>query len=437
MAANTLAHRKLRAPAEQRRGLYRVYIAVLCGQFVLTSGHLNLPVDAETSNLLQRGAQVAFLLAAIILGLALDWYGKRQLALNYAALSVLAVIAYCFCGAFWTDDPAAVLSTTLLLAVSTFSAFICERHIGLLGTLRLMRTACLALCLASVLLVALVPSFAISDSYFWKGAWLGVFVAKNGLGYAASYLVALSGMMLLFCRKTRTDIFSLLLGLSVCIGADSRGALLVALSVLLFLVLLRARIIGSIAIVLIAVAYLALLILFNSGIIVSIEGDYLQVGDLSIHLNRTDIWSYAMSLFLERPWLGYGLGAGWEGERADIFYNRFGWVLDNFHSGYIRALVELGLLGAILIFIGLGITLLRAIRTYHASRGNSLPALATAYVTMFLASNVTETYLLRSTDVKQFVFTIVALSIWRQYEVRHLLPRKASRKAQPPAAQIA
>ena len=73
--------------------------------------------------------------------------------------------------------------------------------------------------------------------------------------------------------------------------------------------------------------------------------------------NRTVLWEFGFNQFAGYELFGTGLGSFWTTERAALFQSQEGWVLENFHNGYLSTLFEVGLvgitlLGLVLIFSG-------------------------------------------------------------------------------------
>lgn len=70
--------------------------------------------------------------------------------------------------------------------------------------------------------------------------------------------------------------------------------------------------------------------------------DSIHLGETTINLTeRTFIWQYAISHFNDAPLLGFGINGFWTRPAIyDYFNQNHGWVLDNYHSGYIAVAIE-------------------------------------------------------------------------------------------------
>jgi O-antigen ligase len=127
----------------------------------------------------------------------------------------------------------------------------------------------------------------------------------------------------------------------------------------------------------------------------------IQLFDTEIDFTeRTFIWQHALSHFEDAPYFGFGLNGFWTIPRIyDAFEQNHGWVLDNYHNGYIAILIETGLAGFTLFLLS---SLLFAKRIFVLTATGSLPAAHRAMIVGFMALsyqiNFTETTFLRSTS---------------------------------------
>src|SRR6202040_4281883 len=129
--------------------------------------------------------------------------------------------------------------------------------------------------------------------------------------------------------------------------------------------------------------------------------DALYVFDSVIDFTeRTYIWQYALSHFDDAPLIGFGINGFWTIPAIyDHFEQDHGWVLDNYHNGYIAVLIETGLIGFSLFFLN---SFLFAKRIGFLMATGSLPRAHCAVIVGFMALsyqiNFTETTFLRSTS---------------------------------------
>jgi exopolysaccharide production protein ExoQ len=121
---------------------------------------------------------------------------------------------------------------------------------------------------------------------------------------------------------------------------------------------------------------------------------------------RTFIWQYALAHFDERPILGFGINGFWtNGDFYQAFERSHGWVLDDFHSGYVAILTETGLVGyaafavCTLLF---GVRLAASIEEGTMARSRVVALIG--FMTLIYMIDLTETIFLRSTS---FMSTLI------------------------------
>ena len=138
------------------------------------------------------------------------------------------------------------------------------------------------------------------------------------------------------------------------------------------------------------------------------------LGETYDFTERTFIWQYAIGLWSGRPMLGYGLNGFWS---QPVIYDGFqrlhGWVLDNYHDGYISLLVETGLVGFAL-FLALCVRISAKLHHLLLSTPNGQRLsleMTVAFLLMFFTINLTETYLSRSTNFLALLFAFLIVKI--------------------------
>ncbi|TYO66709.1 O-antigen ligase family protein, partial [Bradyrhizobium hipponense] len=144
--------------------------------------------------------------------------------------------------------------------------------------------------------------------------------------------------------------------------------------------------------------------------------DSIHLGDATIDLTeRTFIWQYAISHFNDAPLLGFGINGFWTLPSVyDYFEQSHGWVLDNYHSGYIAIAIETGLFGYLLfttsVFLFsnkvLYLIATRAINRFHC-------ALIIGFVVLSFQTNFTETMFLRSTMFTSVLLVAIFFAVCR------------------------
>jgi O-antigen ligase len=150
--------------------------------------------------------------------------------------------------------------------------------------------------------------------------------------------------------------------------------------------------------------------------------DALYVFDSAINFTeRTYIWQYALSHLNDAPFIGFGINGFWTVRTIyDYFEQNHGWVLDNYHSGYIAILIETGFLGFVFFAGGVFLVMVKTldlISTRSIQRSHC--ALIVAFSALSFQMNFTETMFLRSTT-----FTSVLLVAFFLATSRPLLQQR-------------
>ena len=148
--------------------------------------------------------------------------------------------------------------------------------------------------------------------------------------------------------------------------------------------------------------------------------DALYVFDSVIDFTeRTYIWQYALSRFDDAPLIGFGINGFWTIPAIyDHFEQDHGWVLDNYHNGYIAVLIETGFIGFVLFMASVVLVSVKTL-CLISFRSLSRPhcALIAGFCALSFQLNFTETTFLRSTT-----FTSVLLAAFFLAVCRPLLP---------------
>jgi exopolysaccharide production protein ExoQ len=324
----------------------------------------------------------------------------------YAAVSVL-----------WTDLLPESLMKSAALALTTFGAHrlatrLCIGEIIAVATQGLWLTA-----VASLFAVFFLPDIGVDHSYFHNGQWQGIFESKQTLGVLGAHLMFFACYRGLTGSGWLVFLLTFLPGVACAAGSESRGggALAIAACVALVLSKKSNRFVKLLSTAPFVMCLLAMVLI----------GYMYLTGYDSIHLfgteidftERTFIWQHAMSHFEDAPFFGFGLNGFWTVRGIyDAFEQNHGWVLDNYHDGYIAILIETGLVGFTLFLIS---SFLFARRIFLAMATGSLPPAHCAVVVGFMALsyqiNFTETTFLRSTSFDAVLLVTLVFVACRNY----------------------
>jgi len=331
---------------------------------------------------------------------------RLRLQFNPDLIVLVAFYAFAVTSVFWTSLNAAAIMKSLALAMTTFGAFCLITRIDMDEVVRATALGLFILVAASAFCALAVPDIGIDHSWMHNGQWQGVYESKQTLGFVGAYLMFFACYLKMKGQGWPAFLLTFLLASTCVLASESRGAGAVALAACALLVtsmwsVICMRLYAVLPFVMCLLAGALIFYFYATGY------EAIHVGDASIDLTeRTFIWHYAISHFDDAPLLGFGINGFWTVPSIyDYFEQNHGWVLDNYHSGYIAILMETGFLGytlfaaSVLLFSNKVLHLIsaRAIDRSHC-------ALIIGFVALSFQTNFTETTFLRST-----MFTSVLL----------------------------
>lgn len=325
---------------------------------------------------------------------------------NPDLIALVAFYAFAAISVLWTGLAAAAIMKSAALVVTTFGAYCLITRIDIDEIVRSTALGLFILVAASAFCAVFVPEVGVDQSWMHNGQWQGIYESKQTLGFISAYL------MFFACYRKMTGqgwiaFLSMFLLASTCVVAsESRGAgaVAVAAGALLLTSMWSIRCMKVYAVlpfIMCILAALLILYFYVTGY------DSIHLGETTINLTeRTFIWQYAISHFNDAPLLGFGINGFWTRPSIyDYFNQNHGWVLDNYHSGYIAVMIETGFLGYVLFVTSVFLfsdKVLYLIATRSIDRGHC--ALIIGFVVLSFQTNFTETMFLRST-----MFTSVLL----------------------------
>ena len=331
---------------------------------------------------------------------------RLRLQFNPDLIVLVAFYAFAVTSVFWTSLNAAAIMKSLALAMTTFGAFCLITRIDMDEVVRATALGLFILVAASAFCALAVPDIGIDHSWMHNGQWQGVYESKQTLGFVGAYLMFFACYLKMKGQGWPAFLLTFLLASTCVLASESRGAGAVALAACALLLtsmwsVICMRLYAVLPFVMCLLAGALIFYFYSTGY------EAIHVGDASIDLTeRTFIWHYAISHFDDAPLLGFGINGFWTVPSIyDYFEQNHGWVLDNYHSGYIAILMETGFLGytlfaaSVLLFSNKVLHLIsaRAIDRSHC-------ALIIGFVALSFQTNFTETTFLRST-----MFTSVLL----------------------------
>jgi O-antigen ligase len=193
-----------------------------------------------------------------------------------------------------------------------------------------------------------LPAYGVASG-FDEGDWRGIYVHKNVLGR----LMVVSGLAFLLiamsCRSNCLIAWTLCgLSAAVLLASDSKTGLVIFLTVLVFLLLIKAgrwvysRSLPFFITMVLASGGMATWFALNLNTVLRVLGR-----DMTL-TGRTELWSVVLKMIWERPWFGYGYSAfwlGWQGESARVWLEIARWQPPHAHNGFLDLWLDVGLVG--------------------------------------------------------------------------------------------
>lgn len=285
---------------------------------------------------------VTFLLVLARLGRSIFLCVKDPLLLVVVGIAAISVL--------WSADPGLSLRSSMALIGTTLFGVYLGLRFNFRDQLRLLAWALGIAAVFSLMFALALPEYGITADFRGGEAWRGVYHQKNVLGR----LMALGGVVFLLLAasgrgNSRPEWAGFGLSVSIVALANSATALVALMAVLGLLPLYKAlrRHYTFVVPFLIGVVLLggiaAVWVFDDSAAVLA------TFGRDTTFTGRTDIWSAVLDKIRERPWLGYGYGAfwqGWEGESADVWLRiPYDNLPEHAHNGFLDLWLDLGLLG--------------------------------------------------------------------------------------------
>ena len=354
------------------------------------------------------------LFAGISLAIIAYTYVTRGIRISLSAdwAFLMAFLLYTMVSAGWSGGGAnAVIKAVLILFTLTVS--ICIVNLKRLDEILVIfyHLIC-GFVIVSLFVVFLFPGTGIETGWELEGDWKGLAGQKNELG-AISALVLVGALSLpLRAGRLAMPIRLAMIAITVLclVNSGSRGGQLIAVVGIAALVVSRLHgTLQRLALIMLVVVAVPLVHLVLTTI--SLTDDRIGVLGTTLNTsNRTTIWFYGLDQLQTHLFLGFGVGGFWTPTRMIAFKDVHGWVLDNFHNGYITILIEGGVVGLLLLLAAFAFILVLLLVAIGHLRDGYL-SLAFAFTAMFLVSNLVENQIGRSTSPFFLLFLIVSMAI--------------------------
>lgn len=343
-----------------------------------------------------RPARTALICIGLIWILLPRWRALRKPGASATLLLVFAF--YQFASFIWSSEPAAALQGASY-ALLVFASVSIARGYSARDVTNCVIAGLLSSSVLGAVSAVALPAIGQETAAQLVGSWRGLAVQKNQFGTLNAYLALFA-----IAASTHTHGWSRLrlwlvaaFAVAMTILADSRGAqvvLLVGAPIFLLLFGSRNRIrtlmYASVAVITTCLVFLQIVDINDKSIV-------LYGFDINSS-SRFFIWSFGFRDFDQYIVFGHGIGGFWTPFRAEMFRGTYGWVLPNFHNGYIAIVIETGVLGATLFSLFLVGAVYGVARSYVAIGGARTSLNATVALS-FLIANLFEAHLAQSLNL--------------------------------------
>ncbi|WP_170249387.1 O-antigen ligase family protein [Methylobacterium haplocladii] len=254
----------------------------------------------------------------------------------------------------WVDDPKDVGREAIQFSVFIWALFCCCFELGSIKVFKLLCLLCGASIFLSTVVAILVPSLGRHSGleivqYSHAGRWKGIFTHKNTLGPWAAICLFLYTVLLLDRSVSIVLGFTVLACSALCLLlSESVTSIVMFIFMISFYLFLNLRRIATPELFLVMVTSV---LIFAVLIPPFVSDDLFQIFGRSSDLTgRTDLWSVAIDVFYEAPFLGQGYGLA-----GGKIFNGLALALISASttgpdSGYLITILETGIIGIVLLF---------------------------------------------------------------------------------------
>lgn len=374
-------------------------------------------------------------LGVLVIGIALA--ALRPLRTLQAGLMVvpfLALTGWVWLSYGWTDSPYDTLRGIVFLTGSHIAAVALAARYSWKKLMQLTAVALTILMIVSVLLALGLPRIG-RMAEIHVGAWSGVFMEKQALGFFAVHLIMLGAALALYGGRNVLWLLVIPLGLVAIVGATGRSAMLMVglgLAVIVWGWLVQQ---GPRLAIATTWSGLVGALLVAGGVYYGTDEILRLLGRSSDITGRKELWEALEMLSRLDPWRGLGYQGFWRGE--EVMTSPYQWIMDytgftpaNAHSSWLDAQVQLGLVGLGLLVVCVGLTWVLAFVRLRTGGPGEVFALATLAALTLIS--FTETTFLNPIDLQWMLVLMFAVKLLQGEEVPARRPL-----ASPAADQLA
>ena len=296
---------------------------------------------------------------------------------------------------FWSVEPDVTARRLVALVGTTMFGVYLASRFSLSDQLSLVGMALFVAAVLSVVFVVAVPKLGLQHDASGD-LWRGIYMNKNALGRMMAMSVVVMFLLLQGHWLRPLPWLGIILSLGLLLLTRSKTSLvgmLAMMSLVPVYRLLRRNWTLGVMLILMALVPGILAVVWAANNESLVMG---WLGKDATLTGRTDIWSAALVMIRERPWLGYGFSGFWRGLDGASAYvcNVVGWEPPHGHNGVLDLWLDLGAVGVVLFGVGYAIAFIRALgRLRRTDRIEGLWPVV--FLTFLIFLNLTESTFLR------------------------------------------
>ncbi len=346
--------------------------------------------------------------ASIVIGLLIFIYKGKPLQLILKDRWLFSTLLLCIFSTTWSVNfDQTVESLYALLSTTLLGLFIAWRY----TVSEIFKLTAISLGLAafvSLVFVYILPTYGVDINGNWKGS----FLHKNILG---QYMILGCFSLLLLTSQTKRHKLKistmLLVGLLMLFKSESTSAYVIFLLVLALSIFIRVLRVNKKFLVTIAMIIPMLVATLLIGLIKNAEFIANLFGKDLTFTGRTTLWQLIINKIKENLLLGYGYDAFWWNiNEYSYVWNVLTWQPSHTHNGYLELLLNIGLIGSLIFFIGFFKNFLKTLSVY-IKYGTNEGVWLIGFLLILLIINITEVNFLQKNSLFWIIYVASVLSL--------------------------
>jgi O-antigen ligase len=356
---------------------------------------------------------VAYLITVVLIVIRWSKFSKAV----FANMWIWLILLCAFLSIGWSASLALTLRRCIALFFTQLIAIYLYSTYGLKGLISLLKwTFSLSIILCFAFSMFLTKIGQHHDGVF-DGVWRGIYTHKNSLGQImllSTLLWVFSFLNELNASKNKSIISAVFTVLSIILIYKSQSKTsLILIPIILLIVPIFTAVRKNVS--------LAIGLFFS---IVTVGGTVLyyclgKIEDILVVMGkditisgRTEIWQLVVDAIKNKPLLGYGYGAFWQGfdGPSSFICSLLQIELPNAHNGYLNITLELGIVGLTLFLLSLLMNIIRILKVqcYFES---SLITFVLAFLVYIILFNVTESSITAQNTISWILYCFASVFI--------------------------